>query len=185
MTQLVKCPHCKALIEDDCCFCDQCGKQLMRCTQCGAFAKSKMCTKCGSPTKEATRNDLIGAHRTQLPTDNITMKDVKPADNYNIGDALQPRHIECRSHGKLRLLLSNGAIIGRRGSYGDIMAQFHSISGRHACLHLDADGGWMLEDIGSSYGTFVNGKRLDVNVPVKIKIGDMLRFANVDFEVVE
>lgn len=83
----------------------------------------------------------------------------------------------------LRLLLADQAVLGRRGSYGDALAQFVSISGRHAQFHQLPDGNWQITDIGSSYGTFMGGIQLPVNVPHPIKVGDVIRFANIDFIV--
>lgn len=249
MTQLVNCPHCRALIEDDSCFCDQCGKQLMRCTECGNYAKSKICTKCGSPTQPAQRTDGLttpaggsaqkpsiiaqglnpqqASATTPQPVSHVTPQSAsgfnanatiagnQRSDNQaqstqpfvmpaapanNAGSAtvrpdmpiqpqpqipiVNPGHIECRSGVSLRVGLGDGATIGRRGSYGNIFAQFPSISGNHAKLIQCSDGTWQIMDVGSSYGTFLNGAQLSENVPVKIKVGDILRFANIDFEVV-
>lgn len=41
------CPHCGADIESDSWFCDQCGKQLVKCPQCGNFLKGNFCATCG------------------------------------------------------------------------------------------------------------------------------------------
>lgn len=43
-----KCPFCSAEIEDDSFYCDQCGKELKVCLDCGAFARGKVCTQCRS-----------------------------------------------------------------------------------------------------------------------------------------
>ena len=41
------CPHCGADIESDSWYCDQCGKQLVKCPQCGNFLKGNFCATCG------------------------------------------------------------------------------------------------------------------------------------------
>ena len=40
-----------------------------------------------------------------------------------------------------------------------------------------------ITDLGSSNGTFVNGKRLEKDEIVSIKAGDKIKIANLDFEV--
>lgn len=153
---LIPCPFCKTLIPDDCIYCDTCGEKLRKCTSCGAFAKSKRCTKCGKPTEELVSSKAV---------------------------SVLPGHLVCLS-AALRLGLSNDAVIGRRGSYGDVFHIFPSISGRHARLIQKGDV-WQIVDIGSSYGTFLNGKELEKDHPAVIKVGDIIKFADIEFKVTE
>ncbi|MBI4692913.1 MAG: FHA domain-containing protein [Gammaproteobacteria bacterium] len=50
-----------------------------------------------------------------------------------------------------------------------------NVSRRHARLQA-AQGQWILEDLGSMNGTFVNGQRIDA--PVTLKSGDRISFAS-------
>ncbi len=162
-TAMILCPFCKTLIPDDCIYCDTCGEKLRKCTSCGSFAKSKRCTKCGKPTEEI------------MPLQNV----LQPENAAEI----KPDHLVCLSS-NLRLGLCHDAIIGRRGSYGTAFQGFPSISGLHARL-IQAGDVWEIEDIGSSYGTFINGEELERNKPKKIKIGDIIKFADIEFKVTE
>ena len=159
--QLTPCPFCKTLIPEDSIYCDACGEKLRRCTSCGVFAKSKRCTKCGQPTE-----------------------DIQP-DEPDLASAIKavPGHLECMS-ARLRLGLSHEAIIGRRGNYGNAFQPFRSVSGIHAQL-LYIDGVWHIMDLGSSFGTFLNGKKLEKEKPVAIKVNDILKFADLEFKVLE
>ena len=46
---MIKCPKCQAEIDNDSCFCDQCGAELFVCPKCGVLGKGKRCTRCGEP----------------------------------------------------------------------------------------------------------------------------------------
>lgn len=168
-TTLIQCPFCRTPIPSDCTYCDTCGERLRKCVSCGAFAKSKRCTKCGNLTEE-----IVGVASAQAAVENPGIS----ADHITV-----PGHLVCISSG-LRLGLMDGAIIGRRGSYGSALQCFPSISGLHAKL-IDSNGSWQIEDIGSSYGTYLNGNELYKHQPAPIKVGDVLKFADTEFKVTE
>ena len=44
----MKCPYCKALIDDDSWFCDQCGKELKFCPECRQPKRGTECPACGT-----------------------------------------------------------------------------------------------------------------------------------------
>lgn len=171
-TVLIVCPFCRTPIPTDSIYCDTCGERLRKCVSCGAFAKSKRCTKCGNTTEEIQYNKPI-----VFPA----ADDKNSAEDEKIN--VVPGHLVCLSS-NLRIGFSDGAIIGRRGSYGNAFQCFPSISGLHAQL-ISAAESWKIEDIGSSYGTYLNGIELDKNKPATIKIGDILKFADIEFKVTE
>lgn len=169
-TTLIPCPFCKTPIPEDCVYCDTCGKKLRKCSSCGSFAKSARCTKCGQPTEEIVTDIASSTEKTIAPT--VANK-----------PELMPCHLVCLST-DLRIGLSHEAIIGRRGSYGTAFKQFLTISGLHAKL-LQTVNGWQIEDIGSSNGTFLNGNEIVRNTPTDIKVGDIIKFADIEFKVTE
>ena len=61
------------------------------------------------------------------------------------------------------------------------------ISSKHCQMSYDAaSGGFMLTDLGSSYGTYTgNGKKLEPNVPERLAAGDVFYLAdeNVKFQI--
>jgi hypothetical protein len=61
-------------------------------------------------------------------------------------------------------------IIGRRPP-ADVLLRDDAVSGRHARVARQ-DGAWIVEDLGSTNGTFVNGQRL--TGPVGLAPGDVL-----------
>lgn len=54
------------------------------------------------------------------------------------------------------------------------------VSRRHAIILYEDDEFKLIEEIGVVNGTFINGQRLPNGVPVKLKDGDQVTFANVN-----
>ena len=82
--------------------------------------------------------------------------------------------------GELMELKQNEVIIGRAPNC-DIVTQpvFSSVSQRH-CLLKKIREGWSITDVGtkgvgSSFGTFINGFRLEPNTPTILQPGDEIR----------
>lgn len=60
----------------------------------------------------------------------------------------------------------------------EIVLQDPTISARHAVL-LRRDAAWWLEDLGSTNGTWIGGRRLDSGQPEIVRSGDLLQFGSV------
>jgi pSer/pThr/pTyr-binding forkhead associated (FHA) protein len=63
-------------------------------------------------------------------------------------------------------------ILGREHGSADLVIQDPGVSRRHACVFPD-DGALIVEDLGSSNGTYVNGER--ISGPVELGAGDEVR----------
>src|SRR5712664_2967747 len=70
--------------------------------------------------------------------------------------------------------LTSFAVNIGRGEEMDIVIDNVSVSRRQARVHLAADGRWMVEDLSSSNGTFLNGGRLAAASP--LSRGDEISF---------
>ena len=73
-----------------------------------------------------------------------------------------------------------GMTLGRSAEGNDLQINDPSISGNH-CRYIPQNGQWVLQDLGSTNGTFVNGTRIPpapqavlVSNGDKIKMGDIL-----------
>jgi pSer/pThr/pTyr-binding forkhead associated (FHA) protein len=75
--------------------------------------------------------------------------------------------------------VSGAIVVGRDASAG-LVIDDPEASRRHASLSLDGDS-LMVEDLGSTNGTFVNGAR--ISAPQKLDNGDKLRIGTTVFEV--
>ena len=72
--------------------------------------------------------------------------------------------------GKAFTLSKNEIVIGRDVN-ADVVINTAEVSRRHSRLHLEA-GVYIIEDLGSTNGTFINGQRL--TTPVPLRSGDMI-----------
>jgi hypothetical protein len=80
-----------------------------------------------------------------------------------------------------RLPLLSTTSIGRDGA-NDIVLDDTFVSAQHANITWNGNG-WVLQDLGSTNGTRVNGKEVRKAVPVKP--GDVVEFGETKFKVVE
>ncbi len=78
-------------------------------------------------------------------------------------------------------LPSSGATVGRE-SDNDLILTGSSISRRHAVL-VHKDDAWALQDLGSANGSWVNGKRVQGETP--LRHGDRIKFDRDEFMFVD
>lgn len=78
------------------------------------------------------------------------------------------------------LLGLNSVTIGRMPTNQIVIPNDPRVSGRHAEIRPDAQG-YLLSDLGSVNGTFVNGQRLTSNIPYVLKVGDTIRIGQMTF----
>src|ERR1044072_5723280 len=67
-----------------------------------------------------------------------------------------------------------------RAPGNDLVMESRHVSAQHAQLIVDEDGQVFINDLGSSNGTFVNGKR--INAPVQLQRGDFVVLPDSNFE---
>jgi hypothetical protein len=88
---------------------------------------------------------------------------------------------------RIELEANDDLLIGRkdnaRGIYPDVDLGLDGgydsgVSRRHAIISLEG-AAYVLEDLGSANGTFVNGHRLGPQAPVAIKHGDEIKFGTL------
>lgn len=194
----MKCYNCKAEIEDDSWFCDQCGVKLYICPDCRIPGKGegKRCGKCGKPLVEAktlaqkpTETPVVPPEQPVVPPQGgqtggsqpVTppgggQPPVRPATNE------APTMLICDAQ-NVTLQLVDGALIGRvYGLYSSQLAGLQFISASHATLKKEGDH-WIIADVGSRNGTAVNGKWCFS--PLPFRKGDVVRIGNFyDFRAV-
>ncbi|MDR1003520.1 MAG: FHA domain-containing protein [Prevotellaceae bacterium] len=189
MATTINCPKCKAEIESDSYFCDQCGAELFICPDCQVLGKGKRCTRCGKElvsVRELMSESTVKRIEPVMPRSESTIgktistgKTIRP----KIPPKVLPVRLVC-TNPSLRLALVDGVVIGRRhGGYAQVFLPHTYISGKHARLQKGEDGKWEVIDLESTNGTFLNGDQLPPNKPVMFQVGDMLRFANIEFKV--
>mmetsp|Transcript_12177 Transcript_12177/g.34542 ORF Transcript_12177/g.34542 Transcript_12177/m.34542 type:complete len:152 (+) Transcript_12177:275-730(+) len=67
--------------------------------------------------------------------------------------------------------------VGREAETAEICLPIPTVSGRHALIRLEDDS-LTLTDLGSTNGTYVNGKELERNVETAVKTSDVIVFGD-------
>ena len=160
----MKCPFCKAIIDDDSRFCDQCGKELLFCPECGKPKMGTVCPACGA--------DLISADAF-FKADKSEPK-VEPAENSvtewsMVGDGFNMK-------------LKEGIFGRTTGIYPEFSTSIY-ISGTHGELRC-LNGQWQIRDLGSRNGTFLNGVKLTPNAWTDLHLGDKLKIATTHLSII-
>lgn len=154
----MKCPFCKATIDEDSWFCDQCGKELKFCPECRQPKRGTECPACGA--------DLVSAKAFFTSKSEARPKPEPKQDTATptqlVGDGF-------------KLTLKEGVFGRTTGIYPEFSGQIY-ISGRHGELRC-VDGQWQMRDLGSHNGTFLNGVKLSPNVWTDLHLGDQLKIA--------
>ena len=175
MANLISCPKCKAQIEDDSWYCDQCGSELMACPSGHGFGRGKMCGVCGTQLIPARQSASVQPAQPVRPVPMVPQAEAQSLP--------EPGHITCSQIGRIRI--SPGLHIGRENSpYAEYLLPYRQISRRHALFNKMGDQ-WTVTDLGSSCGTMVNRAPCTPNVPMPFKVGDVITFYDLDFFVSE
>lgn len=202
-TELMVCPSCRTIKRGM--TCNQCGTKLVTAkafAQNGGSVKDPTTPPVGntqnvgpSPTPNVNPNPnsqphtgFVGQHtpNTSQPiadtnSDRTMRPGATPPPPPRQPQA-KPGHLVCQNP-PIRLGIGDGAIIGRRGSYAQTFAGQGYVSGNHARLQYNASGQFEIVDLGSTNGTFVNGQQLAPNMPRVVNVGDIVKFANLEFAV--
>jgi hypothetical protein len=81
--------------------------------------------------------------------------------------------------------IADGAELGRRGNALQFFKEEGTVSRRHAKVNF-SDGTWRIEDLGSTNGTWVNGRRLEPGRPCPLRIGDSVALSQTcEMRVIE
>ena len=168
----MKCPFCKAMIDDDSRFCDQCGKELHFCPECGKPKMGTECPACGA--------DLVSADaffKADKPEPKVELKpqpkvalSVNPVNEWSmVGDGFN-------------LKLKEGVFGRTTGIYPEFSTSIYisGIYGELRCLN----GQWQIRDLGSHNGTFLNGVRLTPNTWTDLHLDDKLKIATTHLSII-
>ena len=168
---MIQCPDCRQMIPDDSAFCDQCGKELKWCPECRRPKRGTECPVCGS--------DLIPGRKYLASPVTPGPDRVSPDHSVTPG----PSPVISKSPSALvgngwRLTLQEGPF-GRRGGIWPELSSCPYVSGNHGKI-VKSGADWVIEDSGSTNGTYVNGARIQRQA---LKKGDRVRIATLDFTV--
>ena len=169
----MKCPYCKATIDDDSYYCDQCGKEMRFCPDCKKPKIGTECAACGA--------DLISAKEffggsSQQPQGTVA---APPSPNAPASASGEPTTLVGNGW---RLPLKAGVFGRSCGVYPEFKTQKY-ISGKHGEILHNSKGQWGITDLGSTNGTFIDGIRLEPHKAYLLKKGQELTIATTKFIV--
>ncbi len=193
---MITCPFCSKSIDSDSCYCDQCGKILLICLDCGAFVRNKYCGKCRSKqhisVKEQRQQNQTGLIQT---TDKIPQKQAanevseKSVKNREADSNMpsKPQGLQFLNKDESIRLLFNPEqkcwLLGRtEGDFTESLKQDSFVSRRHALVEYNAsDKGWYITDLQSTNGILINNKMLLPDKPYPFKTGDQIQIGSNQF----
>ncbi|MSP12647.1 MAG: FHA domain-containing protein [Chloroflexi bacterium] len=163
------------------------GPAFITCSACGSqqMAGQAYCDECGASLSGAARGTSPAASvvspAPSMPSTPIPMPMAPPAP---LG---QPRLVVAGSQATINLAGRDDNLIGRTDPVSNIYPEVDltphggedgGVSRRHARI-THQGGQWMVEDLNSTNGTFLNGQRLAPVRPQPLKDGDALRLGKV------
>jgi len=179
MSGLMQCPSCKENIDDDSCYCDQCGERIFVCSSCGRPGKGKRCIFDGKEMVPAGSKPSQTDHLQPPVQVDQEKQSISPPPQAPPPSAGKKIKLSSQSLG-ITIEASHGDILGRtKGPFAGILGRFSHISGSH-CKFVKTAAGWSIEDMGSTNGTFYNNSRLAANVPVPLQSGTNIKLADID-----
>jgi len=179
----LRCYACKESIDDDSCFCDQCGKEIFKCGACGHLGKGPRCPQDGTamqPRKQAGGTTTNPPAAPPPPPPAGGQAPPPPPAPVSTGTTL---HLRSATHG-VDLVIKPGDLLGRRfGPHAQVLQRFSQISSNHLELRQGADGRWLAKDLNSFNHSFYNGTQLTPQVEVPIAAGGVLSLGDVALTV--
>ena len=200
---MIQCPECRQMIPDDSAFCDQCGKELKWCPECGRPKRGTECPVCGSDLVPGRKwlADSVSAQDGVSSPDAISALGCRGRGPSETGGGPQdpargednptsaPQATVSRIANGPRALVGNGwRLVLQQGEFGrscGIWPELSTcpyVSGHHGFIEGHS-GLWRISDRGSTNGTFINGRKLATAEQYELKKGDRVRIATLDFIV--
>ena len=147
------------------------------CPACGHEndVQSSMCDECLADISGISPVDT-DAPKNIPASEKIT--DVHLIDNDSSATVIERRKLLhfTASDGSGRFAVASGAVIGREAEGREYLATHMTVSRRHARVNFN--GSWLIEDLNSTNGTFINEIRITPNEPHKINSGDSVALSH-------
>jgi hypothetical protein len=167
---------------------------MIECPSCGRKYRpgTLFCSECGVYLSTG------GLLRTEvLPEEGLPISRANPWGSDSIGESGQgpagPLRFKVISTGRMiELPVVPEAYVGRLDAAHGIFPEVDltadggldgGVSRQHAKIHRQ-ESSYLVEDIGSANGTFINGQRLVPYLPHMLKDGDELQFGSIKLEVI-
>ena len=142
----------------------------------------KICPVCGEKNPADAFDCKCGYDLLMVSPETDTVEGAEPRFEENAGASRDSAATIVDQKRELRLVgmdgagslnVESGSIIGREAEGMEIFAKQQTVSRRHARITLDGTQ-WMVEDLGSTNGTWVNERQIPIGAPWPLKPGDTL-----------
>lgn len=132
----------------------------------------------GTLSIEDLYNYMKGIHMVRRKTEARSSMTVKPQESERI------KLVAMNAANRLEIPVSKSEfVLGKNPALVDGAVSFNNAISRKHCKIVQMNNGYSVVDLGSANGTYINKKRLEANRPYPIKVGDILRLANSDFQI--
>jgi hypothetical protein len=142
----------------------------------------------------------ILSHTDTTPSQKIHLSGILNDQSLTLEDILrnikkQETQPKSPKSGSLRLVAVNAPVfvsldvnkdnfvIGRKIDAVDGAVTFNQSISRQHCVIQKQNGQYMISDLNSAFGTFVNGVKVEVSKSVALNNGDVIKLANSEFKV--
>jgi hypothetical protein len=160
MVQARVCPYCKQENKADAENCVNCGSPLMSDVTTTLSVSGKLA--------DDVRQDLV-IRRTKLPAGSIAL--------YVMGEKL-PLLVESKGRPTILGRQAQGIIAPGTLDLTKYQGHLLGVSRQHASISF-VDGSFVIEDLNSSNGTWINENRLAANEPRPLRNGDVIRLGQL------
>ncbi|GAA1505672.1 antibiotic biosynthesis regulator FhaB [Streptomyces albidochromogenes] len=142
---------------------------------------------------QVIRSDLFGTRVTQRGSRRTASADPRPQQTGRQQQAAAPPQQRQRRGAPTKLVVSEGTLTGTtvalqgqtvtlgRAHDSTIVLDDDYASSRHARIYPDRDGQWIVEDLGSTNGTYLDRTRL--TTPTPIPLGAPIRIGKTVIEL--
>ena len=168
---IISCPNCETENHSTAQFCSYCGLWLQN------FETHK--------TFSGQQGTAFKAHIEEI-VQSVETTEIKAPDLEKGMVALVPVNMDSL----IKLTFNEPIILGRDTGernistplvdFNDYRGYMMGVSRQHAIITGDQETGYMLTDLGSSNGTYINGEQLKPQIPTKLNNGDQVLLGQLE-----
>lgn len=152
------------------------------------------CPECGRKCSEyetMDENDPLVEYQINMYRSINEEKNEAPAETFGNESSISVEQLRPTQSVKYALRLENGSIIdipeeggiiGRTEIGGEQLAEYGSVSRKHLKILIKRTA-VLVEDL-STYGTLVNGNRIEKNMPTRVESNSKITLCNVETQLI-
>jgi two-component system cell cycle response regulator len=150
-----------------------------------------------TPDPEVTLVPIDAGERVTLPAPEHVQLPPDPYDSHHLATPLLPAPLSCEGSGRATLTVLTGLQAGRllavdaaeviigRTADADLVVDETGVSRRHARIARNPEGGFYVEDLASTNGTFIGAARVGVALLHQVDVLQLGPHLRVRFAIVD